>query len=167
MNVTVLLREMTPQEFQVFSEYSIADYAGDLIRNRGISHEDAHRQAKQEFAALLPDGLSTTGNALRVIMNAQDKRPVGMIWSLYEETDGVKHAFVSDFVLSPQERRKGYAAAALAQLERLALAHGCEECRLFIWNGNAAGRALYDKCGYAAYRQESDGVYMSKKLHRQ
>lgn len=159
----ICLRRMTPAEFGAFAEYSARDYANDLIVNQGIEAAAAARQAQKEFAELLPDGPDTPGNALMVI--EAEHRPVGVIWYLYEVTDGVRHTFLSDFVIAPDERRRGYATAALAEMEKDAVAHGCSECRLYVWNGNQPGLNLYAKCGYSAYQPADDGVYMKKKLN--
>jgi len=158
----VSLRQMTPAEFNVFSEYSVCDYANGLVASPGIDASTAAEKAWEEFTDMLPNGPDTPGNALMII--EADCRPVGVIWYLYEVTDGVHHVFLSDFVIAPAERRKGYAAAALFEMEKDAAIHGCIESRLHVWNGNSAALNLYAKCGYIPLRHTDDGVYMKKVL---
>jgi RimJ/RimL family protein N-acetyltransferase len=61
-------------------------------------------------------------------------------------------------------RRKGYGKEALYLMEKNAAEAGCQECVLFVADGNIAAQALYKKCGYRVLRQESYGKYMIKKL---
>ena len=158
--VLVTLRRMTSPEFDVFAKYSTRDYANDLTLNQEMEAAAAIMQARTEFSDMLPAGADTPENALMVI--EEDCQPVGAIWYLYEFADGARYVFLSDLVIRPDERRKGYAAAALAEMEKDAIAHGCPECRLYVWNGNRAGLNLYTKCGYSIFRQADDGVYMKK-----
>lgn len=153
---------MTPTEFDAFAEYSTRDYANDLIANQQIEALTAVEQAKKEFAYMLPDGANTPGNSLMVI--EADGYPVGAIWYLYEVTDGVRHTFLNDFIIVPEMRCKGYAAAALTEMERDAASHNCTECRLYVWNGNSAAQRLYAKCGYIVFREADDGTYMRKPV---
>ena len=159
----VCLRRMTSSEFDAFAEYSARDYANDLMHNQGLDAASAAAQARREFLDMLPDGVDTDSNALMVV--EADGRSVGAIWYLYEVTDGVRHAFLNDFIIAPDERRKGYASAALAEMEAEASAHSCAEVRLYVWNGNLPGLNLYAGCGYSTFRRTDDGIYMNKKLN--
>ena len=159
----VCLRRMLPAEFDAFTEYSVRDYADDLMLNQGMDAFSAAAQARREFSEMLPGGVDTDGNALMVVETGG--WPVGAIWYLYEVTDGVRHAFLNDFIIAPAERRKGYASAALAEMEAEAAAQGCAEVRLYVWNGNLPGLNLYAGCGYSAFRRTDDGIYMNKKLN--
>lgn len=158
----VSLRKMTSTEFAVFTEYSIRDYAKDLMVNHGIAPAAASEQAQKEFSDMLPLGTDTPGNSLMVIDAAS--RPVGVIWYLFENTDSVHHAFLCDFIVTPDERRKGYASAALSEMERDATAHGCTESRLYVCGSNHSALNLYTRCGYSIFRQADGGVYMKKEL---
>lgn len=156
----VNLRRMTSAEFEAFAQYSVRAYAEDLA---GAYGADAEEQARKEFSGMLPDGIHTPGSRLMVI--EAGSRPVGVIWYLLEVTDGVRHAFLCDFIIHPDDRRRGYAAAALAEMERDALACGCAECRLYVDADNRAALNLYEKGGYRAFRQADGGLYMNKTLH--
>lgn len=98
-----------------------------------------------------------------VIEDLQDARPVGVIWYLFEWTDGVKQVFLNDFVIKQEERRKGYATAALQEMERDAQANGCTESITYVWKHNPPGIKLYRKCGYTTFREMDDGMYMKKE----
>lgn len=158
----IRLREMSEEEFKVFFENSILDYANDLMKSSDITMEEARIQAQGEFAEMLPDGVDTKDNLLRIIVEADEEKAVGVIWYLIEMTDGVKQVFLSDFSIKEEERRKGYASAALMEMERDAQRNGCVESIIYVWRHNVAGINLYTKCGYAVFREMDDGMYMKK-----
>lgn len=160
----VKLRKMSLQEFKKFKQYSIADYANDLMKSGNISYEEAIRQSEKEFMEMVPQGFETPNNALMIIENSASGEKVGIIWYLFEVTDGVKHTFLNDFIINEEQRRKGYATAALLEMELDAKKSGCTECRLYVWEHNLPGIQLYTKCGYSSFRQEDGGVYMTKVL---
>lgn len=160
----VQLREMSEEEFKIFFEYSINDYVNDLIKSSAITMEEALAEAKREFAEMLPNGLSTQDNVLRIIVNAVEEKAVGIIWYLFETTDGIKQVFLSDFIIKEEERRKGYASAALAEMERDARRNDCAESIIYVWKHNPPGINLYTKCGYVTFRESDDGMYMKKRI---
>lgn len=159
----VQLREMSIEEFKIFSKNSIFDYANDLVKSSGITMDEALIQAQREFEEMLPNGLETKDNMLRVIVDAAEEKSVGVIWYLFEMTDGVKQVFLSDFIIKEEERRKEYASAALIEMERDAQRNGCAESVIYVWKHNPSGINLYTKCGYVAFRELDDGMYMKKE----
>ncbi len=114
----VQLREMSKEEYKIFCEHSMFDYANDVVKSSNIAMDEALIQAQAEFAETLPDGLDTKDNVLRIIIDAAEGKAVGVIWYLFEMTDGVRQVFLSDFIIKEEERRKGYASAALTEMER-------------------------------------------------
>ena len=160
--MNVKLRKMNTSEFQQFKKYSIEDYSKDLMENSEMSLEDAMLQSEKEFTEILTDGMDTPDTYLMVIEDSDTQKNVGFIWFLYVVTDGIKHAFLSDFVIKEEERRKGYASAALYEMEKVASMHGCTECRLYVWKHNPQGIKLYTKVGYTVFSDEDDGMYMKK-----
>lgn len=160
----VQFREMSEEEFKIFFENSINDYVSDLIKSSVITMEEALAEAKREFAEMLPNGLGTKDNALRIIVDAAEEKAVGVIWYLFEMTDDVKQVFLSDFIIKEEERRKGYASAALTEMERDARKNHCAESIIYVRKHNLPGINLYAKCGYVAFRELDDGMYMKKRI---
>ena len=154
--MSVLLREMLPDERSAFRSYSISDYARELAGDRNISPEAALAQAGQEFDELLP------GSFLKII--EVDSIPVGVLWYLTEETDSVRHAFLNDFVIAPEHHRKGYASAALKTLAQEAQTRGCTEIRLYVSDDNHAAKALYERCGFQLLLPFGGGAYLHKAI---
>lgn len=153
------LRKMTAEEFARFREFSIADYGREIAAISAISQEEAHHQAQQEFDGQLSFGIDTPGNAVMVIGDN-----AGYIWYQIGETRGVRHAFLCDFYVIEDRRRKGIATTALACMEADAQAHGCAELRLYVWAHNLPAQALYKKCGYIPAKTDDNGMYMKKLL---
>ena len=160
----VKLSKMTIQEFKMFYDHISNDYAKDIMKVQNVSLEDALCQAKAEFAEMAPSGLDSQDNAFMVIEDFYDGRGVGVIWYLYEMSDGVKQVFLSEFSVKEDERRKGYASAALKEMEQEAKACGCEQSILYVAQVNIPAINLYTKCGYTALRPVANGMYMKKEL---
>ena len=160
----ITLRKMTGEEFQRFKAYSIADYAKDLMTGEDFDEEDASANAKEIFEDTLPDGLDTEGQYLMTIEDPESGGDVGQIWFFYEGADEGRQVWLNDFAIREEERRKGYASAALAEMERMAKAAGCIQSALFVWDHNPEGYELYRKCGYEAVEHEDGGSVMKKAL---
>ena len=163
-NMEVQLREMSKDEFKIFFENSISDYANDLVKSSNITMDEARIQAQGEFEEMLPNGLETKDNIFRIIVDVAEQKAVGIIWYLFETTDDVKQIFLSDFIIKEEERRKGYASAALIEMERDAQKNDCAESIIYVWKHNLPGINLYTKCGYVAFRELDDGMYMKKGI---
>ena len=158
------LLKMNETEFAVFKEYSVADYAEDLMKEKDITREQALFDASKEFDAGLPEGPDTKNS---FVMNIQDEsgKILGRIWYEYEtDEEGNLSVFLCDLLIFEQERRKGHASSAIFQMNRLAKADGCLYSSLFVWNHNPAGMSLYEKCGYRPGAGGEGGIFMIKKL---
>ena len=160
--MSVTIRNMTQPEFENFYQRSVQYQVVQLMDARGISREEAGREAEEELAGMLPDGLHTENNFLRSIINGDEN--VGYIWTLHEETNGKKQCFLCDFAIQEDRRRQGYGTEALRLMEKQAADAGCVESVLFVADQNLAARALYEKCGYKLLRQAGSGKYMIKEL---
>lgn len=160
----VQLRQMSKEEFKIFFENSIVDYANDLVKSYNITMDEALIQAHGELTEMLPNGLDTKDNVLRVIVDAAEEKDVGIIWYLFEMADGVRRVFLSDFIIKEEERRKGYASAALAEMEWDARRNGCLESIIYVWKHNPPGMNLYTQCGYVTFRELDDGMYLKKGI---
>ena len=161
----ITMRNMTDTEFLRFKEYSVRDYAADLVRGERLDKEQALKKAEAEFSGMLPDGPDTADQFLMMLQDAKTGEEVGWIWFFYEENEkGIKQVFLSDFLIYEDERRKGYAAAALHEMEQKAKADGRTEVILYVWENNVPGFNLYQKCGYTAVQQSESGTAMKKML---
>jgi GNAT superfamily N-acetyltransferase len=156
---------MTDVEFLRFKEYSVTDYAADLGRGEGLEREQALKKAEAEFNGMLPEGPDTEDHFLMMLEDAETGKEVGWTWFCYEENEkGIKRVFLSDFLIFENERRKGYATAALHEMEQKAKTDGRTEIILYVWEHNVPGFSLYQKCGYTAIKQSESGTAMKKTV---
>lgn len=160
----VYFRKMSLQEFDLYYENSIADYAKDLMKGENLKQEQAMVMAREEFSNMLPDGIETKDNFLMMLIDRDSGRMVGIIWYLYEFCQEIKQVFLSDLLIYEKERRKGYAMAALTEMEKLGKEAGCKESIIYVWKHNPAGIQLYKKCKYVTFRELEDGMYLKKKI---
>ena len=161
----ITLRKMNDEEYLRFREYSIADYAKDLMNGENLPEEKALADAADEFSDMLPDGQDTEDQFLMIIEDRESKKEAGWIWFCYEDgDDGSMQVFLNDFLIYEESRRQGYATAALREMEKKAKADGCKASVLFVWDHNPAGISLYRECGYVPGAREEGGAYMKKKL---
>ena len=160
----IRLRKMSAAAFADFADRSARAYAEDLAQARGLPMAQALAQARRELCAALPQGPETANQRLLSIEDADSGRDVGWLWFLFEATDGVRQVFLNDLWIAEAARRRGCAAAALSEMERLAEAEGCEESVLYVWRLNEPGVRLYQKCGYRPFREAEGGMYMKKRL---
>ena len=162
--MSVIIREMTDEEFKTFYQWSIEHQAAELVSNLHIDPEDALRTATEEISKMLPNGVKTENNNIFSIIEQDCAEFVGFIWTLHENNTGKTQCFICDFAIWEHYRRKGYATNALQLAEKYAFDAGCLESVLFVSDNNKAAQALYQKCGYQYLRQHGCGKYMVKSL---
>ena len=103
-------------------------------------------------------------------MNIENEsgRKIGWIWYEYEtDAEGIRQVFLADLLIFEPEWQKGYASAALGEMNARAKADGCARSVLFVWAHNSSGKALYEKCGYKPAGERNGGIYMVKNLQEQ
>jgi ribosomal protein S18 acetylase RimI-like enzyme len=163
--MAITLVPMTSEEYEKFYQMSRDNQVNDLVAG-GKSREDAIAATEAELAQLLPDGQDTEENFLMMIKKEDDLTEVGYIWTLHEFTGDTMQSFLCDLVIYEDYRGQGFAKEALCQMEKSAYTYGCEESILFVKNDNTKAISLYQAWGYQTFREESDGMYMRKKLTR-
>ena len=150
---------MTEQNYQRYLESAVPRYARDQIEVGNWRAETALDQAQAVFERLLPDGLESDGQSLNIIVDASSNEAVGHIWYAVASHGDRRFVALYDFLIYPTARRRGYGAAALAELDAKAVCLGLQDVMLHVFGHNDAARALYRKMGYV----ETD-VMMAKKL---
>ena len=74
---------------------------------------------------------------------------------------GVGH--LSSIAVHPRARGRGLASAVTARLARLLFADGCDVVSLGMYADNAAGRAVYDRLGFADDHRFSSGLLRTRR----
>jgi GNAT superfamily N-acetyltransferase len=161
----ITLQKMNEEEFRAFKKFSVSDYAADLMSGQNLSREQALKDAATEFDEALPDGLETEDSFIMNIKDTNGNR-VGWIEFKYytRDDDGKRYVFLEDLLIFEPERRKGFAAAAIDEMNTLAEKDDCSSSELFVWDHNPGGMSLYEKCGYKSSRRGEGGTCMVKKL---
>jgi len=84
-----------------------------------------------------------------VRLHAQGERePVGFLWWAEAEAAGEPGAYVYGIEIREDARRRGFAGAALRELERVARARGMRFVSLHVFGHNHDARRLYERLGF-------------------
>ena len=161
----VTLKKMTEKEFLDYKEFSISEYAKDLVKGKNRTQEQARNDAKKEFEFGLPNGLDTKNSFLMNIED-EDGKTVGWLWFQYgtNKEGNSKQVFLADLFIFESERRKGYASDAINEMNKMAKNDCCSSSALFVWEHNSKGLGLYEKYGYKYFQQSDGGIFMLKEL---
>lgn len=154
----VVLREMSPTEFQAFLDWSIPRYAEAHVRGGRWKESDSVARSREEHDHLLPQGVGTPDNYLRVVTSETGQR-VGELWYALQKQDGWPQVFVYWIGIDEQYRGRGYASDAFRQVEAAAKELGAARVSLHVFADNTTARRLYEKLGYSP-----TNVIMSKEL---
>jgi len=150
---------MTDDEFQMYLQYSIQDYAQDHIKGGRWSEEEALQESAKEYQGYLPQGVQTPDNYLYMIEDEKLEKSVGILWVALREQAAERQAFVYDVKIFDEFRRRGYATQAFQLLEKKAAELGAASIGLHVFGHNLPAREMYEKLGYAV-----TNVIMRKEL---
>lgn len=144
----ITLISMEAVDFQHYLEVSIREYGEEHVRAGNWQPSEALERSLKEFEQLLPNGLSTENNYIYTIFEDETREKVGVVWFAVFKNRAVPRAFVYDFRIEEQHRRKGYATQALARLDERVRGLGIPSIGLHVFAHNQAARELYEKAGY-------------------
>ena len=143
---------MEEEEFVAWLPLLRDDYAGDLIRDYGMSADKARAQAVAEI-----DGRRSAEHSVFVI--EVEREPVGHLW-LVERRDAYEPTWVVyDIDVDEPHRGRGYGRAAMAFVEEEARRRGLTRIALHVGARNDVARNLYRSLGF-----EENEVAMSKPI---
>ncbi|MFB6441005.1 GNAT family N-acetyltransferase [Streptomyces sp. NPDC056411] len=114
-------------------------------RGQGMTRARAEEAAAVSHRALLPDGLGTPGQVLRVLEHGG--ADVGTLW-LSLQMPGQPGGYVVDVQVAAEHRGRGHGRTLMLVAERETLAAGRSTLGLHVYADNAPARALYDALGY-------------------
>ena len=155
--------ELVPMNEKELADYiktSVQNYANEKVKSGNWDQSDALEKAKKEFDKLLPDGLNTPGQYLFTVKDKTANKNVGMIWvGVRDQGDEISGAWIWDFLINDEERRKGYGTETLSALENVLVTLGQKRVSLHVFGHNEAAIGLYRKVGYKV-----TNIVMSKDL---
>jgi len=150
---------MSETDFAAFLRKAIPEYAYDQMRAGNWAANEAAGRARAEFQQMLPNGPQTPNAHLRTILDEHGHK-VGMLWYFVDEKRSRKTAFLIDFFMFPEGRRKGYEAQAFELFENEARGLGVERVELQIFTHKAEDVQLYRANGF-----EETSIFFSKNLN--
>ena len=144
-----VLRPITDEEFNVWRETVIPEYAQDKVDSGQWPAESAIELSRKKYEELLPQGKNTENNYIYTVLSG-DGQPVGILWIAAKDRAKKKIAFVYDILIWPEHRRRGHAFRAFQALELEAVRLGLAGVALHVFGHNHEAHALYTKLGYIA-----------------
>ena len=136
-------------------EAMVFSYAADIAKSRITQTNDKHiSYAQTQIGGILTQGIQTKNHYFFSITNNNEK-----IGSLWFSTQNSSIAFLHDITIDTEQRRKGYGAMALRQVEQLATEKGCECIALHVFYHNKYAQVFYERNGYV-----TTGVQMFKNI---
>ena len=143
---------MEEEEFVAWLPLLQEDYALDLVRDYGMSADQARAQAVAEI-----DGRRSAGHSVFVI--EVEREPVGHLW-LVERRDAYEPTLVVyDIDVDEFHRGRGYGRAAMVFAEEEARRRGLARIALHVGARNDRARNLYRSLGF-----KENEVAMSKSI---
>lgn len=137
------LVQLNEQEFTVYKERGIKSYSKELL-GLGLTQEQANKQAEDTYNRFLPEGINTENHFLNnVYLNEEN---IGFIWWGIR---GEKSAFIYDFYINENHRRKGYGKQVMLKCEEVVKSKGLSNIQLHVFGHNTGARKLYETLGYA------------------
>lgn len=141
------LRPITEAEYAAWLGESVPAYAADKVASGAWPAAGAVGRSRQEFDAMLPEGLQTPDHYVQAIVD-EAGLPVGTLWFATEERGGARIAYVYDLKVAPAHRRRGHARRAFCLLEDEARGAGLAGIGLHVFGLNTAAQALYAALGF-------------------
>jgi len=139
---------MSENEFALFLERVIPEYAAEKVKSGAWDSTDALGRSRAEHAALLPQGVETPSHYLYSIRQKDCGPAIGDIWLAVDQAAPVRSGFIYDLFIAETYRRQGLASQTMLVLEAEARRLGLHSLALHVFGHNAGARALYEKLGY-------------------
>ena len=143
----IRLEAMDQAAYDEWQATSIPEYAQEKVEAGTWLESEALERSAQSYRELLPAGLATPGQEIRSMLNEAGER-VGYAWWAPAVRPFGRVAFIYDIAVFPEHRRKGYAGAALAEIETWARDKGLVGVQLHVHGPNTSARELYRKAGF-------------------
>ena len=149
----------TEVDYRAWLLQSVPDFALTNVHEGRWTLAESIEKSKEAHASLLPHGLRTPGHFFVRLQDADSGADVGTLW--WEEADrpAGREAWIYNLLVDEAARRRGYARAALHELERVARERGMQQLGLHVFGRNHGARRLYEELGF-----EPTSITMRKKL---
>ncbi len=133
---------------QPMSEAEVADFREEAERRAEEHGEpDALRRALRRLDASAPEHADQALRHIAVGGPGRAPRRVGVLWYALRSGSGPAEAVVEVLHVAPDERRHGYAGAAVHAMAATAVARGARRLRAVTAGADGASRALWQALG--------------------
>lgn len=137
---------MNEIDYQAYLTMIIPIYAAEKVQAGNWTEAESLERSRTEYDQYLPLGIHTPGHFVGKLLN-EDGTSVGFLWYGFLD-NRPETAFIFDFEIYADFRRRGYASQALVVLEGHARSRGAKKLELHVFGNNIAARELYKKVGY-------------------
>jgi ribosomal protein S18 acetylase RimI-like enzyme len=135
-------------DFHAWLTEAIPSFALANVEDGSWSLAESIGLSRAAHDALLPQGLATPGHFFVHLNDAGNGQRVGMLWWAEARKGGTLQAWVYNLTVAEAARRRGFARAALCELEGVARGHGMQQLGLHVFGHNHAARRLYESLGF-------------------
>jgi ribosomal protein S18 acetylase RimI-like enzyme len=140
----------TGLDFHAWLLQAIPAFALSNVENGHWTLAESIDKSRQAHADLLPQGLETPGQFFVHLHDDASGERVGALWWCEADKAGRREAWVYNIEIDAAARRRGFARAAFAELERVVRARGVQQLGLHVFGHNTGARRLYDELGFEA-----------------
>ncbi|NLG52183.1 MAG: GNAT family N-acetyltransferase [Chloroflexi bacterium] len=143
----VRLVPMDDGDWRDYLEFAVGNYAEEKVRAGNWPADQALQLSRQAFQSLLPSGRATRDQHFYTILDDEGNK-AGYVWLGVLREGDEPSAYLYDFLVFEQYRRRGIGTAALQAAEAKAREMGLKKMGLHVFGHNLAARGLYEKLGY-------------------
>ncbi|MBU2709624.1 GNAT family N-acetyltransferase [Zooshikella harenae] len=142
----ITLRTMTPNEFEIFLENEINEYAQWIQRAYNLSKQNAHSSATQQLSLYkYKQGLETPDHKFYIIENDQQNKIGTVVYSFNRSDNSV---WLDCIEIDPLHRGNGYGNTTLKTVTESLKKQGYHHITLQVYRENKVAQALYHKHGF-------------------
>lgn len=141
------LRQMTPEEFDVFRSRIIREYGAAHVAAGDWSADTAEELAAKQIDGFLPEGADTPGMLLLSAETA-DGGLLGTAWVGLKHPEKKSGAWIYKIEIVREHRGKGWGRALLRAVEQETARQDGTEIGLNVFGANIVARGLYESSGY-------------------
>ncbi|MBC7740763.1 MAG: GNAT family N-acetyltransferase [Bdellovibrionaceae bacterium] len=144
----IKLKPMTAKTFEEFKKISQTEYGTNFSTVENVALELGIKNAVEQFAKLVPDGLKTKDQYFFEAFDATCEIQVGYLWLGIQERFGRKVVSINEISLKVPYRGKGFGKQLMNCIEDEARRVGAPRIRLHVFHHNEIARKLYSSMGF-------------------
>lgn len=146
----ITLLRVNEAEFKRYLDFMIPDYAQDITKNFDLTMEQALEESEMMMKDMFKDGLSTEGQFLYNIVDANSNEKVGILW--YSIISEINQAYIYHIFIDESKRGKGFGSKTLEKLQEILRDSNVKSIGLSVFGSNDGAYRLYKKLGYSNTR---------------